>query len=191
MRRISGALVRRYARALFQAADQASVLPAVRDDLAAVTGAWRENPEFAQLVLNPRLSRGKVRALLMALADRVAAQTLTRNFLELLLEKDRMDVLAQLGPHFNRLWRDHQGEIEVTVTTAVPIGDALKQTVLDHLARRSGKKPVVAWRNDESLLGGIVVEWPDRVFDGSLARKLENLRASLAPPIFAPSQSSL
>ncbi|MFZ5434602.1 MAG: ATP synthase F1 subunit delta [Calditrichota bacterium] len=179
MRQLSGSLINRYAKAVFAAAEKTGVLPQVRADLAAITDAWRENPEFAMLALNPRLSKAKVRALLMSLADRVSAQTLTRHFLDLLLEKDRLDVLSGLGEHFEKLWRDHQGEVEVTVTTAVPINETLQKTILEHLAERSGRKPQVIWRHDESLLGGIVIHWPDRVFDGSLARKLENLRTGL------------
>lgn len=188
MRRVSGALVHRYAKALFQAAVKADVLSEVHSDLSAITDAWREHPEFAQLALNPRLSHARVKALLMALADRVNAQTLTRHFLDLLLEKGRLEVLHELSSHFDRLWQEKRGEVEVCVTTAVPVADTLRQTIVEHLARRSGKKPVVMWREDQSLLGGLVVEWPDRVFDGSLARKLENLRASLAPVDFTLSE---
>ena len=188
MRRVSGALVRRYAKALFEAAAKADALAPVQADLSAITAAWREHPEFSQLVLNPRLSPARVKALLTALADRVQAQTLTRHFLNLLLEKRRLEILQELSPHFERLWRQHRGEVDVRVTTAVPVAEPLRQTIVAHLQERSGKKPLVTWREDARLLGGLVVEWPDRVFDGSLARKLKNLRVSLAPADFTLSQ---
>ena len=179
MRKVAAALVSRYARSLFQAALEADALEAVHADLSAVTAVWREQREFALLVMNPRLSREKVRALLDALADRVNAHNLTRRFLRLLIEKERLEILSGVGSHFDRLWRDHQGEIEVTVTTALPVSDDMKARVRDHLAQRSGKTPRVEWRQDETILGGLVVEWPDRIFDGSLSRKLQNLTAHL------------
>lgn len=180
MRKVSAALVSRYARSLFQAAVDANALEAVHADLSAVTAVWREQREFALLVMNPRLSREKVRALLDALADRIGAHHLTRRFLRLLIEKERLEILTDVGSHFDRLWRDHQGEIEVTVTTALSVSDETKARVRDHLAQRSGQTPLVTWRQDETILAGLIVEWPDRVFDGSLSRKLENLAAYLA-----------
>ena len=180
MRKVSAALVSRYARSLFQAALDADALEAVHADLSAVTAVWREQREFALLVMNPRLSREKVRALLDALADRIGAHHLTRRFLRLLIEKERLEILSDVGSHFDRLWRDHQGEVEVTVTTALSVSEETQARVRDHLAARSGKTPLVTWRQDEAILGGLIVAWPDRIFDGSLSRKLENLAAYLA-----------
>jgi len=180
VRKVSAALVSRYARSLFQAALDADALEAVHADLSAVTAVWREQREFALLVMNPRLSREKVRALLDALADRIGAHHLTRRFLRLLIEKERLEILSDVGSHFDRLWRDHQGEVEVTVTTALSVSEETQARVRDHLAARSGKTPLVTWRQDEAILGGLIVAWPDRIFDGSLSRKLENLAAYLA-----------
>jgi ATP synthase F1 delta subunit len=187
VKKAPAALVARYARSLFEAALEANALEAVHADLSAVTAVWCEQREFALLVMNPRVSREKVRALLDALADRINAHHLTRRFLHLLIEKERLEILSDVGAHFDRLWRDHQGQIEVTVTTALPISDELKMRVQDHLAAQSGKTPHILWRENGSILGGLIVAWPDRVFDGSLSRKLENLAAHLAE---TPSPSS-
>jgi F-type H+-transporting ATPase subunit delta len=183
VKRAPGALVSRYAKALFEAALDAHVLPEVRADMDAISSAWRAYPEFALLVMNPRLTRAKVDALLMSLADRVKAQDLTRRYLKLLLDHDRLTILGDVSEHFNKLWRVHEGEVELAVTTAVPLSDTLKQAVQSQLAETSGKKPLITWNHDPRLLGGIVVEWPDRVFDGSLARKLENLKQHLAQSV--------
>jgi F-type H+-transporting ATPase subunit delta len=180
------ALVARYARSLFEAAQDTDALTAVHADLSAVTEVWREQREFALLVMNPRLSRDKVRALLNALSDRIAVHPLTRRFLHLLLDKERLEILSSVGEQFDRLWRDHQGEIQVTVTTALPVSDEMQARVRDHLARVSGKTPLIAWQRNPAVLGGIIVQWPDRIFDGSLARKLENLASILAQPVLPP-----
>jgi F-type H+-transporting ATPase subunit delta len=180
VRQVPRALVNRYAQALFGAARDLDVLDAVRGDIDALSAAMRDNPELPLLLANPRLSREKVRGILRALADKVRAADLTRNFLNLLVDKDRLEILGALGGEFDRLWRDFHGEIEVRVATAVPVSDALRGAIHAHLKGRSGRTPLIQWETDPSLLGGIVIAWPDRVFDGSLARKLENLKAQLA-----------
>lgn len=180
MKHAPGALVTRYAKALFEAAVKAQALPQVRSDLDAISAAWREHPELAMLVVNPGLTREKVQAILMALADRIQAHVLTRNFICLLLDKQRIDILSGVGEHFEKLWRDHEGQIELSVITAVPVSEPLQKTIFEHLAKQSGKQPLITWKQDPDILGGIVVQWPDRIFDGSLARKLDNLKNHLA-----------
>jgi F-type H+-transporting ATPase subunit delta len=180
VRHAPGALVTRYARSIFAVARDADKLDEVRKDLAEITDAWRQYPELALLVMNPRLSREKKRGILTALSDRVGAGTITRNFLDLLLDKDRLEVLYDIGSRFEDLWRIEKGQVEVTVTTAVPLSETLQKSVYDFLAAKCGKEPLITWGHDPRILGGLVLLWPDRIYDGSLARKLENLRLHLA-----------
>jgi ATP synthase F1 delta subunit len=160
-----------------------SCLPQVRADLQSLSEIWQENKELTLLLLNPRLSKSKGRAMLVALFDRMKAHEMTRNYVHLLVDKDRLDILPAVFPSFEKLWREHQGEIEVTVTTAIGIPESLQSEIRDHLARKSGKKPLIRWENDTTILGGLIVQWPDRVFDGSLARKLVNLKDRLAEAV--------
>jgi F0F1-type ATP synthase delta subunit len=62
----------------------------------------------------------------------------------------------------------------------------VRQAITDHLARRSGKLPLVEWMCNPAILGGVIVHWPDRVFDGSLIRKLANLKMTLAEAVPVP-----
>ncbi|HEY3295913.1 MAG TPA: ATP synthase F1 subunit delta [bacterium] len=180
MRHAPGALVNRYAKSLFAVALEKGVLKQVRDDLENFSETWQGDPELALLLMNPRLSQDKVRSILMAIADRLKAAELTRHFLSLLLDKDRLDVLYDISKRFNQLWRDHEGEIEVKVVTAIPVSELLQTQIHDVLKSQSGKKPLITWVQEPDILGGIVVQWPHKIFDGSLARKLENLKAFIA-----------
>jgi F-type H+-transporting ATPase subunit delta len=121
-----------------------------------------------------------VRTILMSLADRLSAAELTRNFLNLLLDKDRLDVLYDIGQRFDQLWRDHMGEVQVKVVTAVPVSAQLQTQIQAMLAKSSGKTPLITWVHEPALLGGAIVQWPDKIYDGSLARKLANLKAFIA-----------
>lgn len=180
MKRLPGALVQRYARSLFRAAQAAGELESVRADVDTLCAAWRGHPEFALMLEHPGLPRAKARTMLESLADKVAVRELTRHFLLLLLEKDRLEILHDLGDRFETLWRNAQGEISVTVTTAMPLPETLRHAVQTELAHRSGKQPQVVWTEDPAILGGLIVHWPDRVFDGSLRRKLRNLQTQMA-----------
>jgi F-type H+-transporting ATPase subunit delta len=180
VRHTPAALVTRYAKALFEVAVETGVLENVRSDLRSVSETWQGDPELALLLMNPALSRDKVSSILDAVADRLQAAQLTRHFLHLLLDKKRLDILGDVSSRFEDLWLIHEGRIEVTVTTAVPVSESLQTRIHDVLAEKSGKKPLITWMQKPGLLGGIVVEWPGKIFDGSLARKLENLRESLA-----------
>jgi len=154
-----------------------SVLKEVRDDLRNVSETWHGDPELALLLMNPGLTRDKSHSILTAVAERLNLTELSRHFLLLLLDKDRLEVLYDIADRFDQLWRDKKGEIEVKVVTAVAVSEKLQVQIRETLAAQSGKIPLITWAQDPKLLGGIVVQWPDKILDGSLARKLANMKA--------------
>ncbi len=180
MSRVPGALISRYARSLFAAARDRKCLDAVRSDLRALDELWKENPELKALLVNPGLSRKKVRAILEAISGRLRLNEISRAFIDVILDKDRLDLLSEVQPVFERLVFEYEGKIAVKVTTAVPVDGEVQRQIQEHLKRKSGKDPVVEWRENPAILGGLVIEWPDHVFDGSLARKVENLKNQLS-----------
>lgn len=180
MKHAPHALVSRYARALFKVAVEKNAVENVRADLAEIQLTLDSHAEFAAILMNPSVTAIRVKKLLEALAAKLNAHELTSRFVKLLVDKDRLDILRSISPVFEQLCRDHLGQIDVHVTTAVPVSEAIQQQILTHLAKRSGKKPLVSWATDPALLGGIIVHWPDRVFDGSVVRKIAALKAHMA-----------
>lgn len=179
MKGFVGALPTRYARSLFQAALQAKCAADVESDLAAIDAVFKENRELPHLLANPSIGDAKRRGILMSIAQKLGFCEMTKRFIELLIEKGRLEILGSIPSRYHELWRDHQGEIEVTVQTAVQVSDAVKQTVTQSIATRSGKKPIVTFKVNPAIIGGIVVEYPDHVLDGSLARKVLELQKRL------------
>ena len=176
MKRGAATVINRYARSFFQVAEEQKTLPAARADLQNLTQIWKENPDMAILLSNTSLSKAKIESIVMDIAKKAKVSELTIKFLKLLLDKGRLDILPLLAQSFEKLWRIYQGEVEVAVTTAIQIGDNLKQEIQTELTKQSGKKPLISWKTDPKILGGLIVEWPDKVHDSSLARKLSGLR---------------
>jgi len=64
------------------------------------------------------------------------------------------------------------------VTSALPLSKDEQDTVKKDVLAKSGAQ-AVTFRVDPSILGGLVIKVGDKVMDGSVAGKLEGLRASL------------
>jgi F-type H+-transporting ATPase subunit delta len=175
LKKVFGPLPTRYARALFQAAKQGNVVLEVEKDLQALDETLSEYGEFSALVLNPGLSEEKVGAILNALSSKLNLHPVTRRFIDLLLEKRRLELLSTIPSYFHKLYLEDQGEIEAKVTTAICLDAAGKEKIQSHIAKKTNKKPLVSWAVDPTILGGLIVEWSGTVYDGSIARKLREL----------------
>ena len=72
------------------------------------------------------------------------------------------------------------GLTRVEVTAAVPLDQALEQDIRNTLSQRLGGSIHTTVRQDPSIIGGLIIRIGDRVIDGSLRTRLQQLRAALA-----------
>ncbi|MCB9366121.1 MAG: ATP synthase F1 subunit delta [Calditrichaeota bacterium] len=183
MKGFHGPLPTRYARSLFAAAQKVKCVAEVERDLQALDTVFRENRELPLLLGNPSLGNVKRRAILKSIGAKLGFCEMTDRFIELLIEKSRLDLLETIPARYHEFWRQFEGEVEVTVQTAVPVSESMKEQIKQSIAQRSGKKPVITYQVVPALLGGVVVIYPDHQLDGSLARKVQELGKRLASSV--------
>ena len=175
----SGPLVKRYARSLLKVATEQDALERVRADMKLLGELQVQMPEFREILSAPTVRLAQKQKLLEnVFGDRLSE--ITRQFLHVLLVKRRITILSEVIAAFEVLWHEQHREIMVTVTTAIEPDSHLKEKIIRYLQGCTEKQPVITWLVDASLLGGLQVRWPDRLEDGSLRRKLFEMRQTLA-----------
>jgi F-type H+-transporting ATPase subunit delta len=167
-----------YAEALFDVAKDKSKLDAVRAELGQFVDALDGDRDLQVFFFSPYFSSAeKVAGLKRAV---LGADAELLNFLELLIEKQRMTEAFRIRRHFEQLWKEENRRIDVTVTSAVELDPAVVERVGEEIERQTGQKADLASRVDGEILGGIVLQVGNKVLDASIRTRLEKLRKSVA-----------
>lgn len=169
---------RMYARALFEAAQEADRVDRVAGDLAALAGAMDEVPELRAFLRNPQVEPdGKA-----AVLDQIAAEAdeLVRNFIRLVAEKGRAGELGEISAELDDLVAKAQNRLSVELTTAHELSDADATSIVQQIEKASGRSVEATRSVDPSLIGGIVLQVGSHRADGSVRGRLERLRHQLA-----------
>jgi F-type H+-transporting ATPase subunit delta len=167
-----------YAEALFDVAKKQGKLDAVRDELAQFVDALDGNRELQVFFFSPYFSSAeKVAGLKRAVSD---ADAELLNFLELLIEKQRMPEIFRIRRQLDELWKQENRRIDVTVTSAVTLEPSVVEKVGEEIERQTGQKVELSSRVDAEILGGIVLQVGNKVLDASIRSRLEKLRKSVA-----------
>lgn len=167
-----------YAEALFDVAKEKGKLDAVRGELAQFVDAVDGNRELQVFFFSPYFSSAeKVAGLKRAVSD---ADAELLNFLELLIEKQRMPEIFRIRRQLDELWKRENRRIDVTVTSAVTLEPAVVEKVGEEIERQTGQKVDLSSRVDAEILGGIVLQVGNKVLDASIRSRLEKLRKSVA-----------
>ncbi|HUZ81854.1 MAG TPA: ATP synthase F1 subunit delta [Gaiellaceae bacterium] len=166
-----------YARAVFEAAQDAGALEAVHGELQQLRDALPEAPDLEAVLENPEID-SRVKADVLA---RVAAGSndVVVNFLRLIAEKGRAGELPEIVDELDVLVAARNRVLDVEITTAYELADADFSKVLSQIETASGRK-VQAERNvDPDLIGGIVLQAGSMRLDASVRGRLERLRHDL------------
>jgi F-type H+-transporting ATPase subunit delta len=167
-----------YARALFQAAQEADRVDGVAGDLAALSNAMDEVPELRAFLRNPQIEpTGKASVLEQLAAD---ADELVRNFVRLAAEKGRAGEIPEISAELEALVARAQNRLAVELTTAHELSDAEATSLVQAIEKASGRTVEATRTVDAGLIGGIVLQIGSHRADGSVRGRLERLRHDLA-----------
>jgi F-type H+-transporting ATPase subunit delta len=167
-----------YAGALFDVAKKNDKLDGIREELDQFAGAVDADRELQVFFFSPYFSSAeKSEGLRRAVAGADAEFV---NFLELLIEKGRMNEVFRIRRQFEQLWKQENKRIDVTVTSAVELDPAEVGKIGEEIERQTGRKVELVSDVDEEILGGIVLQVGNMVLDASIRNRLEKLRKSVA-----------
>jgi F-type H+-transporting ATPase subunit delta len=167
-----------YAEALFDVGKEKGKLDALREQLAQFSDAVDGNRELQVFFFSPYFSSAeKVDGVKRAISG---AEPELLNFLELLIEKQRMPEIFRIRRELDELWKQENRRIDVTVTSAVELDPAVVARIGEEIERQTGDKVDLASEVDDEILGGIVLQVGNMVLDASIRSRLEKLRKSVA-----------
>ena len=169
-------VARRYARALHALASEARRAEPVADELAAFEQLLARDAALRDVLLRPWVKAATKRAIVLEIAERLGVSPLTRNFLALVAQRRRLDMLGEILVAYRTRVDEAAGRIRARVRSAAPLTDAERAALRERLGRRLGKTVLLDTEVDPGLLGGFVAEVGSRVLDMSVAGQLSALR---------------
>ena len=171
-------IARRYAAAFFESAQKSGTINESQTDMMMVAQTLIASPKLVALLRQPLVTeKRKKEALKEAVGANIRPQTL--GFLSLLVDKRRIDMLADVEREFTQRVRASNNVALATATSAVPLSPSEMKSLQTSLEARTGKSIELETSIDASLIGGVLVRIGDTVFDGSVRGNLERLREQL------------
>src|SRR5262245_12860275 len=170
---------RAYAEALLNAAEKRGQADAALEELEAlVRDLFQANPKIEALFASAAIGR-KAKADVLRKAFEGRASELFFNFLLVLNDHDRLDLLRPILTAARDLHDQRARRLRVMVRSAVPLADDQRERLAQELRQSFRLEPVLVTQVDPELLGGVVVKVGDWVYDGSVRAQLDSLRKQL------------
>jgi F-type H+-transporting ATPase subunit delta len=168
----------RYAKSLIDLAKEQNILEQVFNDMQVFKSTVDQNSELSNLLKSPIVDAEKKNSILNKLFSGTFNQ-LTTKFFEVVIRKKREYYLYDIANAFINQYRLMNNITTATVTTASAMSSQTLQDITQLLEKNTGKKVIIESKLNPSLIGGMVVQIEDKLFDASISGKLRKAKQEL------------
>ena len=171
------AAAKRYARAVFDLAQEEGHLEEWRERLSGLTHALSDEA-VAAVLTNPTIPVDTRIELIGVPSKGLDDESI--NLAKLLIESNRVREIGAIADEYEALADDAAGRVRATETTAIALTAHDRDRVADELSTRLGKEVRLQVEVDPTILGGLKLQYGDHLVDASVATRLQQLRRALA-----------
>jgi F-type H+-transporting ATPase subunit delta len=171
----------RYARAFFDIARLVHQDMELEEELGALSEALKASPDTQKFLENPNVKVEVKRRLLEKIYQGRQHPVYEEflNFLTLLFEKNRFDLIHEITESFKRIADEAQGEGTAEIASAVALDQNTENRIVSRLEKIAGYKINVKREVNPALIGGVVIKIKHKVLDGSVKGRLEKIKRQL------------
>jgi F-type H+-transporting ATPase subunit delta len=174
---VATAAAKRYARAVFELAQESGQVEEWSRRLTRLHDLL-SNETVAAVLTNPTIPTDRRMELISSAPHELDPEA--TNLARLLIESSRVREVAGVAAEYERLADVAAGRVRATVTTAVELDAGDRERIAGRLSRQLGKEVRMDAQVDRRILGGLKLQYGDRLIDASVATKLQQLRRRLA-----------
>ncbi len=167
-----------YARSLLELAAEQGIEETLLEELEGVVSQLDADADIGDYFASPLVDAEERRAVLEK-ALRGRASDLLLDTLQVMNRKGRLAFVRALAEAYRLALEELRGEVDVVVTTAVPLGEEIRRRLVETVSALAGRKARVAEEVDPDLLGGVVIRFGDRKIDASVATGLRRIHTRL------------
>ena len=163
----------RYSLALYELASENNVLSQVEDQSLSILSLISSSKDFSNLIKDPTNNQDDLLKVINDISDNNKFESLLKSFLSFLITKRRFFYVEQILKSFIETCSQKRGELKAELKSAKELSSDEISKITDELTKNFSSKIKLNYKNDESLIGGLVVKVGSTMVDNSIKNKLQ------------------
>lgn len=168
----------RYAKSLLELAQEKNLLDAVTSDIRQLLSILEKQSDLWNVLKSPIIKSDKKSTLMHTLFDS-KFQPLTLSFFDILVRKKRESFIKVIAHAYIEQYNELKGIIKARVISATPSDEAFSKRMVSYIEQQTGKKVELSVKTDANLIGGVIIQVGDQLFDATIAGNLRQIKQEL------------
>jgi len=168
-------IARRYATALYSAAEESGRVRKVKDNTALLLGIIKSDSSIVDGLSNPLLPASAKKEALAQIAAKLKLEKETSRCFEVVVDNNRTKDIGLILEAFQNVYLQKHNIVSVQVGTAKALSAAQAKKLKAKLEKKLDSEVIIEYNIDPEVLGGLVIEYGSNLIDDSLRGKLNKL----------------
>ena len=165
----------RYSLALFELAEENSLLSQIEDQSLSMLNLINQSNDFYNLIKDPTINQEDLSKVINIIVEKNKFDTLFKNFLNFLIQKRRFFFIESILESFIETCSIKRGELKAELKSAKNLSSDEITKITELLTKNFSSKIKLNYKHDESLIGGLVVQVGSTMVDTSIKNKLQQI----------------
>jgi F-type H+-transporting ATPase subunit delta len=172
-------IARRYTEALISLGKDDGNLEKYEKELSSFNELLKENEELTECLLNPTYHNDNKKNIIKLILDKIDFTENIKNFLFLLVDKGRILYFDEICKVYRDRLDEISGVVKAEVTATEYLTKKQKNKMQNVLSRALNKKVLIEEKIDTNIIGGIITEVEDKIYDGSIKNQIKVIKEKL------------
>jgi len=172
-------IARRYAQALIEIGKENNRVEEFKAELENFSDLLKKFPGFQNALLSPLYSAEDLKKTILGVAEKINLSETIKNFLCLLVDKRRIQYFSAILELYEDLTYQISGYVKARVITARPLSTGDFESIKKSLEDITQKKVLLNSVVEPQIIGGVIAEVGDKIFDGSIRNQLQRIGETL------------
>jgi len=164
-----------YSKALYELADESNSLNQIEEQASAIINLFSQSKDFNQLIKDPTIKMEEQSKIIDEISKKFNFNELFKKFLNFLISKRRLFYIEKILKEFLAICSKMRGEVSAKLIAAKELNDIEIKKIKDELAKTFGSNIKLIYKNDESLIAGLIVQVGSLMIDTSVKSKLQQI----------------
>ena len=168
-----------YAIALYELSKEKSELDKVENGMKSLSKLLSESIDFKEMISSPTVSKKDKRNVIFVIADRNNFSKILKNFLGLLVIKNRLFFLGKMIESFLNLVSNNKGELKAKFVSSKKLSIEEQNKIQNELSKDFKSPLNINYEYDPDLISGLIIQIGSIMVDTSIKTKLKKLEKSM------------
>ena len=165
----------RYSLALYELAHESNELDEIEKHSSSLIKLIFNSEEFKSLIKNPTIKKEDLLSTVLKISEQYKLNGLLIKFLSFLVSKRRFFYVEKILKDFIETCSKKRGEIKAELVAAKEMSENEINNIKDDLTKSFDSKIKLNFKNDPSLIGGLIIQVGSTMIDTSIRNKLQKI----------------